>query len=57
MLTHQEQQAVLKTVKRLVFEDRRRRRRVQSQAMCPKTAKKAEEREFSALADMLKELG
>ena len=57
MLTTQEQEEVLKFVRRMLKNDRTRRTKVKNFVYSEKKANEAEQKDFSDLNDLLKELG
>lgn len=57
MLTIQEQQQVLKLVRKMIRNDRTRRTKVKNYVCSDKKVKESEKKDFEELHDLLKELG
>ncbi len=57
MLTTQEQDEVIKFVKTMLRNDRRRKTNVKTMLISEKTAKESEQRDFEELRYVLKDLG
>lgn len=57
MLTIQEQQQILKLVRKMIRNDRTRRTKVKNYVCSGKKVKESEKKDFEELHDLLKELG